>query len=131
MPNFKKHAAVGASVGLGLVAIANLIQQNNRGKTDPYYKFDWSELIAKSLAGASIGAFCGVLPDLLEPATCPQHRKFFHSIAAASMIGYGMHSANKGKLSENEKQLVNLMGFSYLSHLLLDGNTPYGLPLVA
>lgn len=131
MPNFKKHAATGGAVGVAFIAIANLIQQNKRKQADPNYKFDWSELILKSLAGGGIGAFCGVLPDLIEPATCPNHRKFFHSITAASAIGYGMYKANTSDLSDNDKELISLAGTGYLCHLLLDTETEFGLPLVA
>jgi len=131
MANFKKHAATGAGVGLALTAIINLLQQQKRKETNPTYKFDWGEFIAKSLAGGGIGAFCGVLPDIIEPASSPNHRKFFHSVTAASAIGYGMYKANKSNLSENDKELINLAGFSYLSHLVLDSETEFGLPLVA
>ena len=131
MANFKKHAATGAGVGLALTAIVNYFQQQKRKELDPTYKFDWTEFIGKSLAGGGIGAFCGVLPDLIEPATCPNHRKFFHSITAASAIGYGMYKANSSDLPDKDKELINLAGASYLSHLLLDSETEFGLPLVA
>jgi membrane-bound metal-dependent hydrolase YbcI (DUF457 family) len=72
-----------------------------------------------------------VLPDILEPASSPNHRKFFHSVTAATVIGIGMYKANKSNLTENHKELINLAGFSYLSHLVLDGETEFGLPLVA
>ncbi len=131
MANFKKHAATGGGIGLALTAIINILQQKNRENGDPNYKFDWGELIAKSLAGSSIGAFCGVLPDILEPATSPHHRKFFHSVTAATAIGYGMYKANTSNLSESDKELINLAGAGYLSHLVLDSETEFGLPMVA
>lgn len=131
MPNFKKHATTGGVVGLTFVALTNLIQQNKRAKTDPNYKFDWAEFILKSLAGGGVGAFCGVLPDLLEPATCPNHRKLFHSVTTASLISYGLYKANTSSLSSNDKEIINIAGAGYLSHLLLDSETEFGLPLVA
>jgi membrane-bound metal-dependent hydrolase YbcI (DUF457 family) len=131
MPNFKKHAVAGGSIGLTLTAIVNLLQQQNRKKNNSSYKFNWGELIIKSLAGGGIGAFCGVLPDFLEPASSPNHRKFFHSITAATAIGAGMVKANKSNLPGSHKELINLVGTCYLSHLLLDGETISGLPLVA
>lgn len=131
MPNFKKHAATGGAVGVAFIAIANLIQQNKRKQAAPNYKFDWSELILKSLAGGGIGAFCGVLPDLIEPATCPNHRKLFHSVTTASLISYRLYKANSSKLSANDKEIINIAGAGYLSHLLLDSETEFGLPLVA
>lgn len=39
------------------------------------------------LAGTLVGArFGGCLPDLLEPATSPRHRAFFHSFATLSGV---------------------------------------------
>lgn len=131
MPNFKKHAATGAGVGIVLTALTNYFQQQKRRDTDPAYQFDWSEFLVKTFAGGSVGAFCGVLPDLLEPATYPGHRKFFHSITTATAIGYGMYSANKSNLSQADKELINIAGSCYFSHLILDSGTPAGLPLVA
>ena len=39
------------------------------------------------VAGAA-GAGAGLLPDLLEPADSPNHRLFFHSLAAAGIVGW-------------------------------------------
>jgi membrane-bound metal-dependent hydrolase YbcI (DUF457 family) len=131
MPKLRKHAATGGAVGIALTALGNYFQQQKRKQADPTYQFDWSEMLGKSLLGGAIGSFCGVLPDLLEPATSPRHRKFFHSLTAASAIGYGMYKANKSDLDDSDKELINLAGSCYLSHLVLDSNTPFSLPLVA
>jgi len=71
------------------------------------------------------------LPDILEPATSPNHRNFFHSVAAGTAIGVGMYKANRSNLPESNKELINLPGACYLSHLVLDSETEFGLPLVA
>lgn len=132
MPNKVKHLAFAGGIGLLATGLFNYFQQQRRKENDPNYKLDWEELAAKSLLGGSIAAACGILPDVLEPATCPHHRSFFHSIATAGLIGVGLYHANQGNtLSEDEKQLVNLAGFGYLSHLALDSETPFGIPLVA
>ncbi len=130
MPNFKKHAATGAGVGIVLTAVLNVLQQQNRKANNPEYKFDWSEFALKTLTSGGIGAFCGVLPDLLEPATCPNHRKFCHSLTAASAIGYGMYKCSRSEMPDGDKEIVLLAGTAYLSHLFLDIKTPSGLPII-
>ena len=40
------------------------------------------------------------IPDLLEPATHPNHRKFFHSVAAALLVVYGNTRYKNGTLKE-------------------------------
>jgi membrane-bound metal-dependent hydrolase YbcI (DUF457 family) len=131
MANFKKHAATGALVGLALTSIGNIIQQYNRRSEDPSFKFNWSEFLLKAGLGASVGALFGVLPDLLEPATCPNHRKFFHSAAASVIVACGTYQAIEQKdLVQDQKELLLVASSGYLSHLFLDSLTPCGLPLV-
>jgi membrane-bound metal-dependent hydrolase YbcI (DUF457 family) len=132
MANRNRHLAVAGGIGALGIGLINYFQQQERKKNDPDYKFDFGELVAKSILGGSIAAAFGVLPDVLEPATCPHHRSFFHSFTTASMVCAGLFHANQNRtLSEDEKQLINLAGFGYLSHLALDSDTPFGIPLVA
>lgn len=42
-------------------------------------------------AAGWIGGHClGTLPDILEPATSPNHRQFFHSLVFAGILAYGV-----------------------------------------
>lgn len=77
MPGRKTHVIIGAGTGLAIDAILQYLRLPLRddGSRD-WSKFNWGEAI---FAGG-IGAVAGCLPDLLEPATDPNHRKFFHSV---------------------------------------------------
>jgi membrane-bound metal-dependent hydrolase YbcI (DUF457 family) len=130
MANLKKHIAVGASIGAGLLVLLNIIKQLNQKENDPAYQFNWGELVCKAVLGAAIGGIAGALPDLLEPATSPHHRKFFHSITTAGIISLSLSKCNGSNLSAEEKELINVAGTGYLSHLLLDSGTAMALPIL-
>ena len=86
--------------------------------------------------GASyfIGKNAGRIPDLLEPATSPNHRKFFHSWMALGAMSYGWKKAyDREPETDLEKFLryVALVGgAAAISHLVLDSLTPKSLPLI-
>jgi membrane-bound metal-dependent hydrolase YbcI (DUF457 family) len=130
MANTKKHAATGAIIGLIGGTIANLIYQKKQAANDSNYQFDRNSLLLSAGGGALLGMVCGVIPDILEPAYHSHHRSVFHSIATFSAISYGLLKANESNLTPEEKATINIAGMSYLSHLLLDGETPRGLPLL-
>jgi len=46
-------------------------------------KLSWPELLGAGLSGVA-GAF---LPDIIEPATSPNHRSFFHSLTFMGVAG--------------------------------------------
>ena len=85
-----------------------------------------------------IGAFAASiltkLPDLLEPATSPNHRQFFHSIAFASLLGVGLHKLHKWEPEDPANQFWRKAGMlaisAYLVHLALDFTTAKSLPLI-
>jgi membrane-bound metal-dependent hydrolase YbcI (DUF457 family) len=131
MPNCKKHIETGALTGAVAGALVNLIKQVNNKNDDPLYQFNWLEFATYVLAGAGIGSVCGIMPDLLEPASNgPCHRKFFHSLAAGSAVAFGVYKVNNSGVSHEAKQMLTAGGCAYLSHLLMDSETPKGLPLV-
>lgn len=74
------------------------------------------------------------LPDLLEPATSPNHRQFFHSIAFASLLGIGLYKLHHWEAPEPAdkfcKTLAMLAISGYLIHLALDATTTKSLPLI-
>lgn len=86
----------------------------------------------EALFFAAAGAFVGILPDVIEPATSPRHRGFFHSIALLSVLGYLAYRFFWCKDLTKEKASATLAAFiaAYGSHLILDGCTPAGLPLL-
>lgn len=78
-----------------------------------------------------VGGAAASLPDLLEPASHPNHRAFFHSVAFNSLLAV---SIRKGWLSpvlpSDQKGLLTISGLAYLSHPCLDAFTPKGLPFL-
>lgn len=131
MANFKKHAAVGAAVGCGV----NLLWQLCKIQTRPNAPVGILNTLAKvNLLEVGVftlfGAVAGILPDLLEPATNPNHRKFFHSMTCGAAVAHGAFGSHTKNWNPENRHAVQLAALSYASHLLLDGSTPKGLPLV-
>lgn len=117
MPNRNTHALVGAiSSGLTYIIECNRKNQNPQ-----------PEEVLQAVAG---GAFTGVTPDLLEPATDPNHREFFHSILFGAGLGKGTTELDRLDLTEKQKIIVKSMSVGYLSHLAADATTPKRLLLV-
>lgn len=130
MADFNKHLKVGAAVGGGSVLLIDFgiqISKINQGLQD---KFNWEELLKYVLVGTIGGGFCGILPDLLEPATSPFHRQFFHSGTTASICVYSLLKLQDSNLDQDTKNLLTSSGFGYISHLVLDLKTPMGLPFI-
>lgn len=89
---------------------------------------------ARPLAGAAIAACTTNLPDFLEPALHPNHRRFFHSLTFAGLLGYAGYALYKW---EPDAQIDQIVRFALMAgvgacliHLLLDARTPKGLPLL-
>ena len=92
------------------------------------------ERFATAVAAGSLGAFCGSLPDLLEPAIHPNHRQFFHSVAFGLLVAGGMGQVYRWKPDEPWQRVLRgavlIAGGAYLVHLLMDATTPKSLPLI-
>ena len=112
--NAKEHGCLGAVAGAGYTFIKYLWRKSN----DPDASFPWDQLVFNMILGFALAS----LPDWIEPATNPNHRKFFHSFAMGGLVVYGMY----GKHTEN----MRLIGMSYLSHLAADARTPKSIPLI-
>lgn len=88
----------------------------------------------KPLIGAGLATYCTGLPDIIEPATNPNHRQFFHSLTFASALGYGGYRLYKWRPDTKEKKWIRWIGLvaisSYFVHLALDASTPKSLPLL-
>jgi len=131
MPNLKKHVAVAAGVGGG----ANLLWQLCKLFDSPNPPKDFWETLCRidyfeMAAFAAIGGACGALPDIIEPADNPNHRALFHSLACAGVLTYGAFSKHTANLRPEDRHTLRIAALSYLSHLLLDSETPKGLPIV-
>ncbi len=88
----------------------------------------------KPLIGAIFAAGFTNLPDILEPATHPNHRQFFHGVAFAAMLGVAAHKVYCWKTDnptdETVRFLLLVCASAYFIHLLLDAGTPKSLPLI-
>jgi membrane-bound metal-dependent hydrolase YbcI (DUF457 family) len=147
MPNRATHASVGAGVSAGLaVAPLTHLQQSQA---------------LPELVGAMIGGYVGgILPDLLEPATSPNHRQMAHSLLAAAGLTFArvaeMQAACRGRADAHEQGAAGLpagcserndaevasmlwrllagtilgLVVGYASHLVLDASTSHGLPFL-
>jgi membrane-bound metal-dependent hydrolase YbcI (DUF457 family) len=147
MPNRKTHAAVGMALG-GTLAAARVAHVG------------WAKSLPEIVGGVAGGFVGGILPDLLEPATSPRHRKVAHSLIAAAgltlvRIAEGQAACRSnaegleqqgvgvpvGSCERNDAELGSILwrllagailGFvvGYASHLALDAGTPCGLPII-
>lgn len=86
------------------------------------------------LAAGAVGALCANLPDILEPATSPNHRKTCHSVALAAVLMVGMKKAWQWEPEDDLGRLLRFValagGAGYLVHLALDATTRRSLPLI-
>lgn len=89
---------------------------------------------SKPIVAAGIGALCGTLPDLLEPACHPNHRQFFHGLACAGLIGAACYRLYRWEPQTSGEEIVRFVllavGGAFLTHLAMDSLSPKGLPLI-
>jgi inner membrane protein len=125
--------------GIGLIPIYNYFIEDKSGNNKHN---NGIEIVT---AGAAVMS-TAKLPDKLEPAIHPNHRASYHSIAFAVMVGIGGYFAWKdlqetrnARIETGVKQIsfreiidIVLVGAaaSYVLHLISDGFTPKGLPLL-
>ena len=92
------------------------------------------EYTAKPLAHATLAAIFATLPDLIEPACHPNHRRFFHSVVFAAVLGHGLYRLNQWETHDDLQKLLKTLGLiaggAYLIHLAMDATTAKSLPLV-
>lgn len=92
------------------------------------------ERTARPIVGAVLAASTTNLPDLIEPATHPNHRQFFHSLVFAGVLGWGASKLYKWEPVDPIDKVIRfvlLVGAgSYLIHLVLDSGTSKSLPLL-
>ena len=120
--NREGHRAVGVTAGAAFTVIKYMIQK----KDDPNLAFPWGELLTSIGVGYSLAS----LPDMIEPATDPNHRKYFHSSAMTGLVGYGTFGKHMGNMDKNFKKAFQPIGVAYLPHLAADSFTPRSLPLI-
>jgi membrane-bound metal-dependent hydrolase YbcI (DUF457 family) len=86
------------------------------------------------VVASTMGWACGTLPDLLEPATNPNHRQLLHSILFAGFLCYGLNRLYDWEpRTESErvrKYALLFAGGANGIHLVMDAMTPKSLPVI-
>ena len=119
MPNGNTHRLIAALTAGG----TSLVKEALEG-----------EITGKPFMNAAIAALATNLPDLLEPASNPHHRQFFHSVALGSLVATAGIKLYQWEPEDEWEQILRqilLVGCGgYLVHLVADSFTPRGLPLL-
>ena len=116
--NRAEHAITGAFVGLATYGLHKL------GKNE-------APTIQGTIGSLLLGGFAGTLPDLLEPATSPNHRSFFHSAVFLIMLLNGNRKVWESQdLTEDQKLVISVFSAAYGSHLVSDSRTAKNLPFL-
>lgn len=131
MPNKKEHQDAARIVGGMIACISNLASQTERQRITGQPAFNFAELLMSVAVGCAVGTVAGILPDTLEPAYHPGHRSVCHSVAAGLVVGIGIKKLNENpSIPRPLKTLGNTAGAAYISHLVMDSQTPKGLPIL-
>ena len=93
----------------------------------------YEERIATAIAAGGLGALCGSLPDVLEPALHPNHRQFFHSVIFGIAMFECLRHVYRWRPNNDWQRLLRgvtlIAGGAYLVHLMMDATTKKSLPL--
>ena len=120
MPSFQSHLMSGAGSG-GTIDIIRKIKEKK-----PLESSD----ILIIVGDVCLGAIGGVLPDKLEPAIHPMHRKFFQSMLFLGIIMVGVVLLWQiDKIPEWIKWAGTIIAVAFTIHLVFDSFTPAGLPI--
>lgn len=120
MPNLNQHLGISAVVSAGTY----LFMCRYYGRKPAFGEF---------LACEAVGLAAGVAPDMLEPATDPNHRAFGHSLTLGTGLArFGIVRCCRENADWEEfTKIVSAVAIvSYAVHLIADSCTPKGLPLL-
>lgn len=111
-------------IAAGAVGVAVAVYAQQKGNRD----------LPHPLVAGGLAALLTNLPDLIEPATNPHHRQFFHSVLFASLLVAGLKRAYDWKPEDDMQKTLRgvllLAGGAYLVHLALDACTARSLPWI-
>lgn len=131
MPNRQTHAKAGAITGT-ISVLSNVIHRELKKKNqNPDYSFgvdDFFRSVRLVAIGTVSGYAGGILPDVIEPPIHSWHRKGFHSATAGAVLSYSAIKSQFSDLDENLQAAILGGGTGYLSHIVLDSQTPRGIP---
>ncbi len=128
MPNRKIHYRTAAGIGFVVGGISAYYRnRNEKSKLKLFVR-----VVAEAAVAGVLAGFAGILPDILEPATGPYHRKFFHSYVALVGLMGSLAILNQKDLKGYEpfRFVLNSLGLGYLVHLVQDSTTRKGLPVI-
>lgn len=112
----REHMIIGAVVGAAYGFATQMAPRSSHA----VIRFDWSQVAVSS----AVGTIAGLIPDLLEPATHPNHRKFFHSITAGLGVICLLCGKHTHTLPLELRHVLAATTAGYLSHLAADATTP-------
>lgn len=116
MPRACQHFVIAGLAG----ATVDCLIQWEAMSANPEATFDVGELLL-----CAVGAgFAGWVPDLLEPATNPNHRGVCHSVAAGFAVAWALSGRHTERLPWALRLLMLMGVVGYGSHLLADAMTP-------
>ena len=116
--NAREHAILGALIAGGTYALHKISKQES---------IDHGEALLSVIGGA----VTGVAPDILEPATNPNHRSLFHSGATLALLTQSSRKVLKStQFTESQKAILLSLSAAYASHLVTDGTTTKSIPLL-
>lgn len=122
MPRRSTHIAVGAGAGI----LADLFIQWLEWGGRPDFRID----VGRLLIAGGIGAVAGTLPDILEPATSPNHRGVFHSATSGYAVWWACKGQHTEALDPNVRSILQAFAVGFGSHLAADSITPRSIRLV-
>lgn len=120
--NSNQHGLIGAAAGTAFTFAKYLKIKEQKLET----AFPWGELLLYS----GLGFLLASLPDWLEPACNPNHRKFLHSLAMMGLVGYGAFGKHTNNMDEDCKKVIQAFAVSYISHLSVDATTKKSIPII-
>ena len=126
MPNFKTHATIGTLTGGSLAAVLCINEQVQEGIE--LNNVDWKKVLTAFVVGGFLGLITSSLPDIFEPGTNPFHRKFFHSFSCLVLLTTGVLKFIPKEDKDGTKKYVLSGLLGYGSHIILDSQTPMGIP---
>ena len=135
MPNGNTHIRAGAVLG----ALGSIVLQAKAGNGE---QTDFGHVLLSTGAATLVSR----LPDVLEPATSPNHRDFFHSVFFGGIVGIACRETwnelkceinarrSTGQSRPNNKEvglgLLLIVESAILLHLVMDSSTKRSLPLI-
>ena len=69
-----------------------------------------------------------ILPDIIEPAKHPFHRKYFHGKRFLKILSITLIITLILGIFINQFLYLTFLALGYILHLALDSTTPFGLP---